>query len=378
MTDVGDGRGAHGNGAALPRTKRTEEFEQLGYVSCPSGTLLLLDGGCAWMWSHNRQPLIPENPKIVGATEAARDLAVSGPDALAAGQAFARSANPLFIYDQSPEQVEVLRTAFADTARREGLDAHLNALPERVPHRQRVDLLLSSMAPAGLVEFHGLSAAVVSGVPRDKLLPVIGERMPAGPDEGRWRRVRIEMRDGEVASMRALGDVWIDEARLMAIDVETLAEWDDRNSQDGMADVVFWGRDADAVAAETGAGTVDISTGANIFGWLDMPIDKALDRARHVLGMRSTERRFAVDFRPHTNQWQVMSKVRKTPSESGSIEVAGAQVAMFMTSWGDGAFPVEADLDANEQVLRLRVELGCDRIVAQQRELDARWSARRH
>jgi hypothetical protein len=238
--------------------------------------------------------------------------------------------------------------------------------------------LLSSVAPVGLVEFHGLSAAVVSGIPRDKLLLVMGERMPAGPDEGRWRRVWIEMRSGEIVEVRALGDVWVDEARLMAIDVETLASWDDRNSQDGKADVIFWGRDAEAVAAETGAGMVDISAGANIFGWLEMSIDEALRRARHVFGMRSAERKFAVDFRPHTHQWQVMSKVRTSPSESGTVEVAGAQVAMFMTIWGDGAFPVEADLDANGQVLRLRVELGCDKIVAQQRELDARWSARRH
>lgn len=375
MTDAGDD---HRNGAALQGAGPTERFEQLGYVSCPSGTLLLLDGGCAWMWSHNRQPLIPENPEIVGATEAARDLAVTGPDALAAGRAFARSANPLFIYDQSPERVEALRTEFADAVRSKGLNAHLNALPERVPHRQRVDLLLSSVAPVGLVEFHGLSAAVVSGTPRDKLLLVMGERMPAGPDEGRWRRVWIEMRGGEIAEVRALGDVWVDEARLLAIDVETLASWDDRNSQDGKADVVFWGRDAEAVAAETGAGIVDISAGANIFGWLEMSIDEALRRAQHVFGMRSAERKFAVDFRPHTHQWQVMSKVRTSPSESGTVEVAGAQVAMFMTIWGDGAFPVEADLDANGQVLRLRVELGCDKIVAQQRELDARWSARRH
>jgi len=46
---------------------------------------------------------------------------------------------------------------------------------------------------------------------------------------------------------------------------------------------------------------------------------------------------------------------------------------MFMTTWGDGAFPVEVDLDATGQVVQVRLDLGCDEIVQRQRELEERW-----
>jgi hypothetical protein len=163
----------------------------------------------------------------------------------------------------------------------------------------------------------------------------------------------------------------------MVTDVDILGSWDDRKSQDGKADVVFRGRDAAAVAADIGAARVEISAGADIFGWVDLPLEGALDQARRVVGLRSSQHKFAVDFRPHTHQWQVMSKVRKSPSESAVLELAGAQMAMFMTSWGDGAFPVEADYDAEGQILRLRVELGCDEIIARQSVFDERWSGGR-
>jgi hypothetical protein len=349
------------------------EIEQFGSVSCPSGILLVLDGGLAWMWSHDRPPLLPEYPEVVGATASARDLAVRGPDAFAAGTAFDRSNHPLYIYDQPADGLERLGLAFTNLVSEHKLNASLETLAERIPHRQRVDFVLEAGHGAGAVEFHGMWAVAIDGVPRDRSLRVMGERMPAGPDTGRWRRVRIEFREGEVAKTREIGHVLVDEARLMAVDADALGGWDDRNAPDGKADLVFWGRDAAAVAAEVGADPIQFAGEANKFGWADLPFDDARERAERISAFRSDDRKFALDFRPHTHHWQVMREVRATPTESGVLDLGGAQLCMFMTSWGDGAFPVEADLDASGQVLCLRIEVGCDKIVERQRDMDERW-----
>jgi hypothetical protein len=349
------------------------KIEQLGCVSCPTGVLLILDGGLAWMWSHTRPPLLPDCPEVIGATENDRDLIVRGPDAHAAGRAFDRSNNPLYIYDQSADRVDALSRAFDDMVTSLKLNAVLRVLPERIPHRRRVDLVLMANNGTGAVEFHGMWAVAVSGVPHDRPLPITGERMPAGQDEGHWRRVSIELRAGETASTSSIGYVLVDEARLMAIDADGLGAWDDMHSQDGKADVVFWGRDAAAVAAETGASPVRNGRSEGSFGWEDLPFDDARARAKRVQALQTEERKFAFDFRPHTHHWQVMREVRASPTESGVLDLAGTQLCMFMTSWGDGAYPVEADLNADGQVLRVRIELGCDEIVERQRAVEERW-----
>jgi hypothetical protein len=159
----------------------------------------------------------------------------------------------------------------------------------------------------------------------------------------------------------------------MAVDVDKLAAWDDRNSRDGNADVVFWGRDAAAVAAEFGADTIRFAGETDLFGWADLPFDDARERTETLRAVRSDDRRFAVDFRPHTHHWQVMRDVRAARTKSGVLELAGARLCMFMTTWGDGAFPVLADLDSIGRLLRVRIELGCDKIVERQRDMEERW-----
>ena len=352
-------------------TPAVGKIERIGSVSCPTGALLILDGGLAWMWSHDRPPLLPDCPEVVGATENDRDLIVRGPDAHAAGRAFDRSNNPIYIYDQPGRHVDALIETFNEMATGHRLTAVLDVLPERIPHRRRVDLMLVANGGMGAVEFHGMWAVAVSGVPHDRSLQIMGERMPPGPDNARWRRIWIDLRPGETASTRSIGHVLVDEARLMTIDVDALGAWDELNSRDGKADVVFWGADAAAVATEVGAGT--IGRNEEIFGWEDLPFDDARKRAKCVQLLRTDERKFVLDFRPHTHHWQVMQDVRATPTASGVLDLAGTRLCMFMTSWGDGAFPVEADLNAAGQVLRIRIEVGCDETVERLRAVEERW-----
>jgi hypothetical protein len=325
------------------------------------------------MWSHDRPPLLPGFPDVVGATESARDLVVRGRDARAAGLAFDVSNHPLYLYDQPGDRLDALALAFSELVSKLNLNASLETLPERISHRGRVDLALEAGGGAGAVEFHGMWAVAVSGIPRDRPLSVMGERMLAGPDEGRWRRIWIDVRKGEIGSTREIGHVLVDEARLMVVDADGLAAWDDRNSQDGKADVVFWGRHAPDVAAEVGAGPIHFAGEANLFGWADLPFDSARDRAERIRALRSDKRKFAVDFRPHTHHWQVMRNVRAKRTESGVLDLAGTRLCMFKTTWGDGAFPIETDLDPAGQVLRIRIEVGCGKTVALMRDLEERW-----
>jgi hypothetical protein len=357
----------------VTRADSSDDVEQLGSISCPSGVLVVLDGGLAWMWSHDRAPLLPEGLSIAATANSAVDLAIGGPDALAAGVAFNRQSHPLYLYDISRASLETVVQAFDALVGDRKLTASLAPLAERIPHRRRIDLALDHGDGVGEVPFHGIWAVTARGIPPDRPLAALGERMPAGPDEGRWRRVWIELRDGRPAGTRRIGHVLVDEARLMTVDADALGAWNDRDTLDGKADLVFWGRDAAAAAAQTGAPAIRFAGEGDLYGWADLPVDEALRRQDLLVAARSSERKFAFDLRPHTHHWQVMRDVRAAPTASGVLDLGGARLCMFMTTWGDGAFPVEADLDAAGQVLRLRIELGCAEIVQRQREMEELW-----
>jgi hypothetical protein len=345
----------------------------MGTVTCPSGTLVILDGGLAWMWSHLRPPLLPDWSDVAETANSAIDLAIRGRDALEAGRLFDRSNHPLFVYDIPRAGVAAVRESFAKLCSEHRLQATLAELPERVPHRKRVDSLLGFGVMGGAVEFHGMRAIAARDLPAGIELPVIGERMPSGPNEGRWRRVTIEVRPGEAARSEQLGHVLVDEARLLASDVDALGAWDDHTPQDGLADVVFWGPLAAEVAREVGAGSVRNPGEEDLWGWLDLPLEEALERDARVRALRSEERKFGVDFRPHTQHWDLMRQVRGSRTDSGILDLDGSRVCLFMTSWGDGAFPVHADLDTGGNLLRVRMEVGDPVIVDRQRRMEERW-----
>jgi hypothetical protein len=65
----------------------------------------------------------------------------------------------------------------------------------------------------------------------------------------------------------------------------------------------------------------------------------------------------ATDFRPHTHEYFAFAQVRATPTGSGTIDVGGALVCVFETTWGDGFFPVFRDLDERGRLARIRVGL---------------------
>jgi hypothetical protein len=353
-------------------------FKELGQVTISSGVALVIDTGLLKFWCHDRPPLMPEGAApddVVASANAATDFRLEGSDAERAGRVFDRQWHPLFLYDIPSHGVEKVRASFAACVREHGLDARLVPLDQRVSHRRRVDEALAYGGAAGEVMFQGITAVAVTGVQADRPLAILGERMPSdGPDAGRWRSVWLEcLPGGEVVRSELAGTVAVDEARLMFTDVDALGQWQHEQPLDGQADFVFWGRDAERVARATGA--ADLGNGQ--WGWVDLPVRETVQRGIAVEEMRDQNSyKLATDFRPHSHHFLVMRQVRATPTESGTVEVGGVRVCTFMTSWGDGFFPVFRDVDAGGRLVRVRIDLGNDQIVERQRQFEQRYPSR--
>jgi hypothetical protein len=209
-------------------------------------------------------------------------------------------------------------------------------------------------------------------VPGDRALRVIGERMPDGHAEaGRLRRVSLVVDEGSVARSERFAYAMVDWGCLVAIDVEAAGEWQDERTLDGKADFVFWGRDAEAIAALTSAGRLDDTN----FGWVDLPEERADELSREVFRLRDERRAvFATDYRPHTHLYPLMTQIRASKTSSGVVQLGGAIACGFATSWGDGIFEVHRDLDESGRLLRVRIELGTDERVALMGKLKLRWN----
>lgn len=346
--------------------------EHLGEINVPSGTVIVIDTGLLKFWCHDRPPLLEEGSapdNVVEAANGSVDFRIEGKDAERAGKRFGRQWHPGYLFDIPAHGLEQVEQSFAQCAREAGFDARLTRLPLKVPHRQRVDLAVGYGHGTGEVFFQGITAPVQVGLPRDRPLAVYGERMPAGAYDDRWRRVWLECQsEAKVARTEFVGRAAVDEARLMFADVEALGQWQHEMSLDGLADYVFWGRDAAEVAGRTEANHLS----DDHWGWVDLPIREAVQRAFAIEELREKHAfRFGGDFRPHSHHYMIMKQVRATSTESGTIELGGAKVCTFMTTWGDGFYPVSREMDATGRLVRISIDLGNEEIVARQGNLES-------
>ncbi|HEY3360058.1 MAG TPA: hypothetical protein VGQ83_42800 [Polyangia bacterium] len=324
---------------------------RLGEVIAPSGTCVVLDFGALHLWQHDRPPVWPaEADQPAG--DGLVDLQLQGPHAEAAGQALARQWHPHFLYDWDRAELPELYRAVAGL-KAQGWDVQLAPLETRVPHRERVDLAIAQGQGGGEVQFFAMTAVAVGGLPPDQPLPVVG--WPVGPDDGRWGAVSLEvLPQSPVARREAAGTVVVDCARLMFADADALGAWNHSAPADGRADLVFWGRDAAAAAAATGAPAL----GERGFGWLDLPLDQAaacgaaVERTKDQQGLK-----FATDLRPHSHHHQLLERLRAAPTESGVLDLGAARVCGLFCPWGDGTFPVYRDVDPYGNLVRVTVQL---------------------
>jgi hypothetical protein len=340
--------------ATLPLVER----DLLGQVTSPSGIVLVVDVGLLGMWSHLDPPLLDDRAVPEGTARIANscvDYRVTGPDWVAATMQF--GLTPGWLYDRPPDFSETFDAAMSDL----GLTASLTPTRARVPHRLRVDHALAGDRRSGTVSFHGLWAPVIAGLPASTTFNVFGTRLGTGRYPSCWRQIELEVRSTKVATTEAVGEVSVDWARLAFVDVDALGAWQHDEPLDGKADFVFWGRDAAPAAKATSAPALEDGH----FGWLDFPIDQVVERGTALEELREARNlKLAADFRPHSHHYLMMTQIRATDTESGTIEVGGAKMCGFMTTWGDGVFPVERDLDADGNLVAVRIVLATQQSVA--------------
>ena len=333
----------------------TQTHEQLGIVTSPSGTLIIIDTGYLGIWSHDKAPILTDD-YLSGEERAIDpnsfvDLEIVGADSEKAGRLLEMSWHPHFIYDQDPNHTE-LSEKFTRLVNQHRLDARLQTLSARVPHLQRAEQALKYGQGAGEFQFHGVWAVAIAGEPISQPLRILGERMPL-PNFDCWRRVIIECNRGQVTRSENIGVVGVDYARFLVSDLYALNAWQHEESLDGLADFVFWGGDAERLARALDAPQLDSSE----FGWVDVPKEFALEKGRAAINYISAEElRVATDYRPHSHHWRVMEPSRKTTTGSGTTEVGGATVCNFTSTWGNGAFDVFRDLSDTGKLVQIRIE----------------------
>ncbi|MBL8617985.1 MAG: hypothetical protein JNM72_20405 [Deltaproteobacteria bacterium] len=212
----------------------------------------------------------------------------------------------------------------------------------------------AARAGGGSVDFGGPNVIVVGGVP-DGTHRVVGTR---GADPSRWRSFEILIQPGAViAQISELGDLIVDEARLMICALPALDAWAHDQPADGRADLAFWGRDADQVAAEVGAQKLP----EGVWGWADVPLDQGEPWFRYLEGLKAERGlKLMVDWRPHSHPFMLLGQIRAKPEEVGQLSLAGGIAFGAMTSWGDGVFPVLALRDAAGALVGLRIDLARD------------------
>ena len=123
---------------------------------------------------------------------------------------------------------------------------------------------------------------------------------------------------------------------------------------------MFWGGPNASEAAEHfGVPLVDTPGDEGSWGWTDLPVEVAAQRGMAIQAWKDEVpgRKLGLDFRPHSHHWQVMRQVRASDTESGTVNVGGADILFTMTSWGDGFFPAFADCDADGNLVAVRVAL---------------------
>jgi hypothetical protein len=312
-----------------------EDVIRLGEITCPSGDLVLIDGGNLGLWSGDRSPdetREPDEPLAV-------DFEIIGPDADMAARAF-RPRSRRMLYDIPQRDAAEFAASFVEHCRDHGLRASLRPFERQVPHRERARRAITGGDPH--FEITGMAVVAVGGLPVGRELEVT-----AAAGEWGWRHLRISTGGGPTVQTVTLGSIDVDHARFAFADADALSYWVHDRPIDGLADIVFWGADEERVAAEVGAPRTSMS-GDDVYGWRNLPVQAAHEKAMALRELRDTgEWLFTFDLRPHSHHWQVMAGVRASEEEAATIDVAGARILFAMTTVGDGGFPVHVELDAD-------------------------------
>jgi hypothetical protein len=331
-------------------TRAAKKPVVLGAVELPEGVLLLLDPGLGRFWRHDREPASPRKKD-----PPSYDLKLTGPEAEAAGRAYDREFDPSHLYDRTDPKDAAEH--FAAFAKQKGFDARAEVVA-RVPHTERVRWSLEAGRGLGVVKYNGLWAVAVGDLPKGHALQVIGQPMPEGEFGGRWRSIDVVV-DGEaeVARSEEVSGVMVDHGQLLFAGLGPLGRFRMWEPEDGLADYVFHGRDAKALAKAVGASDL----GNGMYGWKDLPMERVGEKATPL--QERIEREglaVGVDYRPHCNLEKLNAALRESEEDAATLVLGGARVVGCGNRWGDGVFAVSRHFDAKGRVVRVRVELGTE------------------
>lgn len=239
-------------------------------------------------------------------------------------------------------KVHAKRPAVAKKSTRPVVEATVALGELRVPSGQ---LAIFDIGLVGYLPRPTLAPMIVEArVPSDRPLPVTGTRVGRGRFADCWDHVTVVLGDGLVVTSKKLGEAAIDFGRVMLMDLAALDHWQHEDSLDGLADVALSGRDAAKLAAILPR-----------HGWSNLPLADAEAKADLAAKYKSENKWLVqIEVRPHSHDFQIRSAMRQGV---GTLELAGAQLLLFATSWGDGVFPVYLDLDDAERPVQVRIQL---------------------
>ncbi len=330
----------------------------LGTVAAPSGVLVLIDLGYLRLWSGDQAPVVDvdgiEDPELRESAANSSDLRFVGAHAEDLARRFDRQSFH-FVYDIPAHGVAELQERAAAVAREHGLDARLVAEPARVPHRVRARR--AAQLGGGDFVLQGPWVGVAPLLDERGPFPVVAHPHDFGRVVGvRWQYVEIELSDRVPAAERSLGYVGVDCGVVAVGDADALASWVPEGSVDGLADVVYWGRDAAEMRQAFGGDPV----ARGVAGWRNLPDAAALAKAEELsrwIAERGSMVR--VWYRPHSHHGLAMAGMEASPTDSHAVDVGGASVLAFGTSVGDGAFEMRLVTDATGAPVALRL-ITCD------------------
>ena len=321
----------------------------LGEVDVPSGILLVLDPGLGRFWRHDGDP---RSPRQADSTHS--DLAIVGPDAVAAGKAYDRQFDPRYLFDVF--DVAATEKHFAEFVKGRRLKARLEGLERRIPHLERARLAVEAGGGAGVVHYNNLWAVAVGDLPARRTLRIEATPMPQGEFAGRWRSIDVVIdAEGVAAQSLPVQGVMVEHGQLVCADLEAFGQFRMWEPLDGLADFVFWGQDAPAIAEKFQAPRLD----DRHFGWLNVSNAEMHRFAQPVQAWIESQKLHAgVDYRPHCNLEKLNAQIRDKEPESGQLELGGVRVCGFSNRWGDGIFTVIRDFDSRRRLIRVRIDVG--------------------
>lgn len=315
---------------------------RLGQVTAPSGRLVVLDLELTRYWEHGAS---------YGRNGGA-DLMIVGPDAEEAGIAYDDSHHPGFLFDV--DDPEAAASEFDEFSRERGFEARARPLPRRIAPRARVDMGLET-SPVSVIEYEGLWAVAVGGLPRDAPMEVLGYASTDRESASGWARLDLVVdADREATRSVTVRGVSIDSGQFLLADLVALDDFKGCVSLDGLADVAFWGEHAAALARALDAEQLDEQS----WGWRDATRSQA---EAHYFRLREAMGRLELPvetrLRPHGHDEELARQLRSGAGRTGTIELDGAQVLAVDLRSGEGLFDVTVWTDDEGKVVRLEVPL---------------------